>query len=106
MTGVSIPPENVLPDVILPENFALLVVLTLRDRLSFLHCLDKLEVKLSGLDDHFLHGEQIANPLDCREVFLNLDLHRGCEPSLVLAVYPVYDTLFCDFSLLYGTPGG
>ena len=91
LAGVAIPPEDVLPDVVLPEHFALLVVLALRDRLSFLHCLDKLEVKLSGLDDHFLHGEQIANPLDCRDVFLNFDLHRRSEPSLVLAVDPVIE---------------
>ena len=91
LTGVAIPPEDVLPDTVLPEHFALLVVLALWNRLAFLHCLDKLEVKLSSLNDHFCHGEQIANPLNCRDVFLNLDLHRGCEPSLVLAVYPVVE---------------
>ena len=91
LAGVAIPPEDVLPDVILSKHFALLVVLALRDGFAFLHCLDKLEVKLSGLNDHFRHGEQIANPLDCRNVFLNLDLHRGCEPTLVLAVYPVVE---------------
>lgn len=43
LTGVAIPPEDVLPDVVLPEHFALLVVFTLQDRLAFLHGLDTLE---------------------------------------------------------------
>ena len=91
LTGVAIPPEDVLPDVVLSEHFALLVVFALRDRLPFLHGFDELKVKLSGLDDHLRHWHQIANPFDCRDVFLNLDLHRGSEPSLVFAAYSVIE---------------
>lgn len=111
LAGVIISPQHILADVVLAQHLALLVVLSLGDRLPISDGLQELEVKLRCLNNHLADGQDGADPPDGGDMLLDLDLHGRSQPALVLAVDPVVEAGLAVSSLPVppppaGTPGG
>ena len=83
-TGISVPMKYILPDIVMAQHFALLIILTLRNRLAFLYGFEKLQIKLCGFYNDFGDRKQGAYTLDSGNVLLNLDLYRRSKPAFVL----------------------
>ena len=56
LTGISIPPEDVLAYIVLPIHLASLVVLTFRNSFPIGNGLQKLEIELCSLNNYLADG--------------------------------------------------
>lgn len=76
LAGIAVSPEHILPYIVVSVHFSLLVVLSLRDRLTFFNGFQQLQIKLSGLYDHFADGKNVTDSLNAGNMFLDFDLYR------------------------------
>ena len=84
--GIVIPEENILPYIVVAQHFALLVVLTLRNRQSLFHSFNELEVKFCGFYNDLRDRKQDTYPADGSDMLLDLHFYRRCQPAFVLTV--------------------
>jgi len=91
LANVVVFPKHVLTYIVVTVHLTLLVILTLKDGFAFFDGLQQLQVEFGGLYNHFTHGQDMANPLDGGDVFLDFDLHRRRQPSFVLTANSVVE---------------
>ena len=91
LTSVVVSPKYVLTHIVVTVHLALLVILTLRNGLSIRNGFQQLQVELGGFYDHLADGQDTTDAPDGSDMLLNFDLHRRCQPSLVLAADSVIE---------------
>lgn len=86
LAGVIVPPEHILTHIVESKHLTLLIVLSLRDRLTIKHCFDELQVKFRGFHHDICDREDTHDPQDGCDMLLDLYLYGGCKPALVLGM--------------------
>ena len=89
LAGVIISLQNVLTNIVFVVHLTKLIVCLHRQRLAIQHRFEALRVKLCSFYNDFADRQPRADVLDGRNVLLNLDFNRRCQPAFMFAVYPV-----------------
>ena len=86
LTGVVVPFQYILANVVLIIHFSQLVIRSGRERFPFFHCLQALHIKLRCFHNHLRYRKEGADSPYACDMLLNFDFHRRREPALMLSM--------------------
>ena len=83
LAGVVVSEEYILSYIVLVVHFAVLVVFTLRQRFTFFHGFQTLEIELRGLYAYKAYRQDLTYELDQLVVIVDLYLYGWRKPSFL-----------------------
>lgn len=91
LTGIVIPLEDVLANVIFVVHLTELIIRTDRQGLTLQHSLESLRVELRRLHDDHGDREDGTRSIDGCDMLLDFHLYRRCQPTFMLTVNTVVE---------------